>query len=112
MTTEEICDKNENIHRFMGHRVEDGWCYLWDGFNTRFQSSILKYNTSWDELMPVVEKISITAHVDIKIQKAGGCSIWVDGVMIAGAYNGTTIEQVYSCVERYITWHNAQNKTL
>jgi len=112
MTPQEINDKNEKIARFMGiESFENNGDTWWRFTGSEFDHYALKgddlhYNASWDWLMPVVEKISITALVDIKIHKSGGCSFWVDGTLISGAYNGTTIEQVYSCVHRFIDWYN------
>jgi len=106
----EINEKNEKIAQFMGYepgkKINNLNGYFVHPVGDCFKSGTAKYHKSWDWLMPVVEKISITALVDIRIHKSGGCSIWVDGTLISGAYNGSTINQVYSCVHRFIDWYN------
>lgn len=63
---------NEVIARFMGHEMDlQNWrlphqprVYLYDGY--WIPARKLKYHTSWDWLMPVVEKIESLSNLIIK----------------------------------------------
>ena len=62
----------------------------------------MKYHSSWDWLMPVVEKIEHTsAYVNVK-----GChvkiSTWVD------VNAPTKLEAVHKAVVEFIKWYNEQ----
>lgn len=101
MTPEEIREKNEKIHRFMGHRVENGWCYLEDGFNGRFHSSNLRYN-EWNELMPVLAKCNDVCKEmgypdDLELPEWHVLSV------------ACNIKLVYISVVDFIDWYNKQN---
>lgn len=76
----------------------------------------MQYHTSWDWLMPVVEKIErMGCIVEIWLSLGKGCKI-VKGSFkkpintIANTENNSTILAVYEAVVEFITWHNA-NKT-
>ncbi len=62
----------------------------------------LKYDHSWDWLMPVVEKIEETAPTNVKEINSKGLMIFEIG-LFAG------IETVYQSVLEYIKWYN-ENK--
>jgi hypothetical protein len=62
----------------------------------------LQYNTSWDWLMPVVDKIEKTAYVNIK-----GCAVDISTIVSTNA--PSKIDAVYKAVVEFIKWHN-QNK--
>lgn len=111
-TTEE---KNRMIAEFIGH-VRSGF----NGelvFNTEtreeFEVEQLKYHTSWDWLMPVVEKIEILGyHVETTTTLIGirnpkhNKDFYVVGVNIE---NLSKIEASYNAVIQFIEWYN-ENK--
>ena len=70
--------------------------------------SQLKYNTSWDWLMPVVEKI--IKVIGIKTIDECTREEWVVYTMITGLYIGTPIEYVYKYSVEFIKWYNEQEK--
>lgn len=66
----------------------------------------LYYHTSWDWLMPVVEKIRSTAGVCINSDsKEKHFAFEIFGLNIV-----TPIETVYMYVINYIKWYNLNNK--
>jgi hypothetical protein len=78
----------------------------------------LKYNSSWDELMPVVEKINSFDKTGVCIYPKH-CIISVDGTAQAGAHDfssgelpidGILIKIVHLSVTNYIKWYNNQQK--
>ena len=64
-----------------------------------------KYQTSWDWLMPVVEKIQFYAHVKIENTQ---CLITVNGNLITGVVGGDNIDNVYKAAIEFINWYNTQ----
>ena len=84
-----------------------------------------KCHTSWDWLMPVVEKIEPHAHVTVRV---GICTIWrkfmaakiyakennipfEDVMPIAECNDKGFIGNVYHAVYQFITWYNQQTTT-
>ncbi len=114
MTTE---DGNKLIAEFIGKPVtEDNNLYMSSEIDYTFPVH-LKYHSSWDWLMPVVEKIqSLSCNVNI-INNC--CQI----IMFDTSYSGepiykknktmanTKIENVYDSVIQFIQWYNQQQKT-
>lgn len=114
---------NELIAEFMGiPQMHDYKGVMWDIQRTGKQifgvrPDELRYHSSWDWLMPVVEKIeSLQFKVDIYFC---GCSItdrggqnttWPDGKPICHGLGDSKIEGAYQAVVEFIKWHN--HKTL
>ena len=110
MNNNEILEGNKLIAEFDGYPK---------GLNPDY---ILKYHTSWDWLMPVVENIRGIENGD------GGrytfnwkdykvwFSKWQDGSGIISEccmISGTTpIQAIYESVVEFIKWYNAQSKPL
>lgn len=116
-------DIDGNDHHFYKYPFEKGTPYPW--FKP-YRSEQMEFHTSWDWLMPVVEKImdtelpngkyanyvefSITNHDNI------GWIFWNKN--IPGDQNqqqsypmgGTRISRVYRSVVEFIKWHNQQSK--
>lgn len=118
MDSKEITEGNKIIAEFMGYKERLGR-YIRKNENELIYLTLpMKYHTSWDWLMPVVEKIR-------KMENGvGGCftfnwhdyrvwfSGWSDGsgvisecCMISGT---TPINAVYKAVVQFVKWHNTQ----
>lgn len=117
MTTEEIISGNELIAEFMGipkcdrcteacgrYKFGSGMYYLPEG---------MEYHSSWDWLMPVVEKIDTDFCSDYEvIIFSSSCHIQscIGGKQsFMGA--GKKIDAVYQAIIEFINWYNSQNKT-
>lgn len=139
MTEQEIIEGNKLIAHFMGAKsikpightgrdiefpVQTGGLYV-------HQTADLKYHSSWDWLMPVVEKIENTKTIDpvhkskvptnVIIHKSEGwekndfkqtCDIiqftW-DGHKISNSSN-SKIEAIYKSVVQFIQWYNSKQQ--
>ncbi len=62
-----------------------------------------KYHSSWDWLMPVVEKIQFFAQVKIENTQ---CIISVNGDCVALVHSGSNIENVFRACVEFIKWYN------
>lgn len=73
MTQEEITEGNILIAEFMGGKKlvnNDGLFTYWGPDNFQHESGeYLKYHSSWDWLMPVVEKIESLYCLEVSIRK-------------------------------------------
>ncbi|HUQ67178.1 MAG TPA: hypothetical protein VM101_13535 [Flavitalea sp.] len=127
--TEKDKSDNELIAEFMGAywpehpKNEYDSSFLYKDNKRWLQVDALKYNTSWDWLMPVVEKIENTEVVSIETVGLGEkmnvqinkrfCKIWFpfenDKPLITEIRN-TKIEAVYKGVIRWIKWYNNTHK--
>jgi hypothetical protein len=99
--TKQLAD-NELIALFMGWKKsdgEDGVYHRGQWYNDKFehlaQGAELEYNTSWDWLMPVVEKIG-----DLYPEYPGRISDFMQLSI------GSHIQQVYKDVIAFIKWYN------
>lgn len=117
MTAEQIYEGKELIAKFMGGRYvryeylsyEPKGC--WEGIalhsyaSTHPQTYDLKYNSSWDWLMPVITKIyGLEDYQDYKNSTA---DIFIDG----GVYiNTSDIISTFNDAVEFIKWYNNQNK--
>jgi len=114
---------NELIAEFMGlvpeywrltplHKRRLYWCIGKGGFG--MTASELKYNTSWDWLMPVVEKINNTKHptlnerIDVIIYRRT-CHINDIQQIIIETTGKDMLECTYKAVVSFIKWYNQQN---
>jgi hypothetical protein len=115
---------NGLIAEFMGGRY-DAMSNSWTGLPEKYHAghmitwayspADLMYSSSWDWLMPVVEKIeSLTLPVTgyrMVIVKIDDCTCSMQG----NRYNYTRfsgeskIEAVYKAVVKFIKWYNTQN---
>lgn len=133
MTQEEILEYNQLIAVFDGKKIisEDEFNKLgeiaYTGENSNIKWGIIEYlayHLSYDEIMPVVEKIrslnysvnlsgvSTICHNSIRksgIKKETGKE-WDEILPIAEVVNGLEINQVHSLVVQFIKWYNTQNK--
>ena len=87
------------------------------GFNEYRTADMFSYHSSWDWLMPVVEKIekdfatefeitiySASCYIQKWNKKKQSWDSFVSGV-------GKKIEAVYDAVVQFIQWYNSQSKT-
>lgn len=114
----EIIEKNRLIAEFMGAKV-NGPCvnYPQPHFKIKLWSDTeLEYHTSWDWLMPVVEKIeSLGYRVSIErwlVQILEESSTDIFGLINAMAEKetDTKINLTVKAVIDFIQWYNTHNK--
>lgn len=121
MTQQEIKKGNELIADFMGlESFEDSrYGKLWtnpasDGIHAKTAFD-LKYQKSWDWLMPVVEKIAkMKFRVKINSNHVD-TSVIIQGVedsesVLNIMYYSRPIEAVYTAAVQFIKWYNEQSK--
>lgn len=111
--------KNKIIAEFMGYRYETGvslsgsWSRYFKNGGT-FEDSFpeAKYDTSWDWLMPVVEKIEAIpgAYVDIhrEATKVKFCPKEISEWSHTAWNQESKITHVYTAVTKFIEWYNSQ----
>ena len=102
----------------------DGWNFLPNGncwherFNDHGQqiemipSILSQYHTSWDWLIPVVEKIELLGYVVIIQQRS--CYIQshdTRSVLSTAQLFDSKIQTVWTAVISFIQWYNSQSKT-
>jgi len=135
MTQEEILEGNKLIAEFMGAKPcknywredalehedweHDEWTNTTrEYFVTKIHKvSELKYHSSWDWLMPVVEKIEMDCKCDVHIyahynwKEPNRCAIydWKDKE-IASKSNDSKIIAVWLAVVEFIKWHNNETR--
>ena len=110
LLTATLEEGNKLIAEFMGLiETEPGYLYN-DQFEKAFLKDYLGYNSSWDWLMVVVEKIEQSQpegfNTMIELRR---CYIECPGITIEGQSNNSKIEAVFNAVCEYITWIN-ENK--
>lgn len=133
MTQEQIQESNQLIAQFMGAKVinDTDYNYAVYRFENRKPGDCylhqMEYHSSWDWLMPVVEKIEAMGHKTI----IGGGDYWgnymnilfgknekehrellltVDAETKAMNKGDSKIEAVYSTVVDFIKWYNQQKQ--
>lgn len=125
MTQEEILKRNEAIALFMGvhHEIrkytnnpdDKGiMIYFFPDAGTKetylLDAKELPYNTRWDWLMPVVEKIeSIENSDDYEVDIFSNCCE-IGCKDEHSAVGKTKIEAVWQAVIQFILWYNQNNK--
>ena len=126
MTKEEIIEGNKLIAEFMGgvydSDVNEYWFYLNPpNWTSKFAPTTyeLKYHSSWDWLMPVVEKIEndLKDSFNVDIVNNNQCEIVKNGSKFICGYGFETvynskIEAVYYSVVAFIKWYNSCKKDL
>tara|TARA_R110000803_G_scaffold76747_3_gene141488 strand:+ start:4217 stop:4609 length:393 start_codon:yes stop_codon:yes gene_type:complete len=122
---------NKLIAEFMGLSIKEGVCYYTDAddmfpMGIEVEEPYLPYNTSWDWLMPVVEKIEsynasvtinglysvfnkkvghqVTIRIEAVEMNEGGNSAWVleDEYLHHSDIKDSKIEAVYQAVVEFI----------
>ncbi len=129
MTPKQIMSTNQFIAEFMGFKmqVEDfhGINIIQDPDGETYDLGQLKYNTSWDYLMPVVEKIEdlsfnsgygFSVIIDnwecfIKDRLSGEIIVSVSATASDNKYKSISkIDAVFKAVIEFINWYNNRNK--
>jgi hypothetical protein len=104
---------NELIAEFMG--LESGYMgvgimYRWGTMS--YKPEALQYDTSWDWLMPAVEKIESLEFTFVIDNNEANILSDVDcdkGLLILKQYP-TKIQSVYAAVVEFIKWYNSQKQ--
>ena len=101
-------ENNKLIAEFMGMVLsnivsKEGKRWIKKGlFQPDYLTSELQYNSSWDWLMPVVEKIRDSEEA--RLYRNG--KLLTMNIFEAIQYSG--IEETYEAVVEFIKWHNEQ----
>jgi len=109
-------EKNKLIAEFMQKGSEGFGLYDFDGSHWRLDQ--LEFHSSWDWLMPVVDKIEGLTEVDTNgcffvLESIGNHSKFIldDGTRIFGdTVEDTRQESIFIAVVEFIQWYNKQNK--
>jgi len=119
-TEDEIIEGNMLIAEFMSVSqvsAENGHFYYVNGDSYKE----LRYHSSWDWLMPVVEKINkMNAAIVINPHNVNITTHVIDHLLQDDSYlkqyffkpsghNYTPIEAVWQCVVEFIKWYNEKN---
>jgi hypothetical protein len=115
MKQEEIFDNNKIIAKFMGYGYKQygGWGYHYYNQETGDiwkNDAQLKYHSSWDWLMPVVEKIeSVDFIVSMRQSSITICNnICKTPYFQSHEVSNTKIESTYKAVIAFVKWYNTQ----
>jgi len=116
MTQEEIIEGNNKlIGKFMGghDNGQNRWYNIFLGQNGYYWSDQLKFHSSWEWLMSVVEKIE-SLEWNVNINK--NCCIYDNQHKITACgksitrLGDTKIESVWLAVVEFIKWYNKEVK--
>lgn len=113
MTQEQIIEGNKLIadspfsHEGMRESIADDKAR---GYDDDYCYRSLKYDSSWDWLMPVVEKIELVKGE--RRFSSGAPRIHLAGKLrsITTIPLGTPIQDVWLAIVEFITWYNTQSK--
>jgi hypothetical protein len=115
MTQEQINEAKKVVAAFMGIELIEGAFPMFDPVaqtGIRGDINYLLYNTDWNHLMPVVQKIE-------SLQGGSFCSIKIESNICRAYYNGrlincisilnkTKIQMVFECVVDFIKWYKKE----
>ena len=108
MKANEIIEGNKLIAEFMGVDVDSYTSYA-EELRKCYSESDLEYHSSWDWLMPVVDKLMSTKQCDMIIHAKNLVVISYGGKTFS-YYEMSLIENVWIAVVEFIKWYNSQNK--
>lgn len=104
-------DNNKMIAEFMGLDYIKG---LDKFYNCGFEVGKLNYHTSWDWLMPVVEKIEGLGYTFEKnyqpIDRDWQCLIVKGNDILHQQFDRKSLNASYNLVVDFIKWYNTQNQ--
>ncbi len=122
ISNEETLDGNKLIAEFDGWSIEKGMESEGNPFYVKgldiCLTSKMQYNSSWDWLMPMVEKINHMPHrmgFFINNQFCGAHGLLHGGMSVSKTIvkietgNNPLIQSVYKAVVEFIKWHNTKN---
>jgi len=103
----ETLEKNKLIAEFMNYPQsgidnKDPYYYA---MKHCFDNNLMKYHSSWDWLMPVVEKIE-SLGLNTKIYTGHTTIASRDASFISQKLNDSKIEATYEAVVEFIKWFN------
>lgn len=98
-------ENNKLIAEFMGYNVEGDYLTLPDMLESLDLEEEVHFHSSWDWLMPVVEKIT----QETKEFKEGHIDSCLHTPLASALIRFTDRELVYEEVVEFIKWHN-ENK--
>lgn len=121
MSEQEIIEGNKLIAEFIGIKQNDFGHWINKDHLLGSQSKLfdfeLKYHSSWDWLMPVVEKIEndLQDSFNVDIINKNQCEIVRNGNEFICGYgfetvNHSKIEAVYNSIVEFIKWYNLCQK--
>ena len=113
LTKTETTENNKLIAEFMGETSNTYYVAGVDEFGDVVWSKELLYNTSWDWLMPVVDKIEKQGCIiEIWMSLATGCRIMEVSREVKSwtttMEHNEPIMAVYIAVIEFIKWHNSK----
>ncbi len=97
-------EDNKLIAGFMGKKIQNDWVILGGKYNSQYHISVLKYQSDWNDLMSVVEKINKTLEpltVSLQVTTAG-----VFLTKIHNAICEVDIKLAHSEIVSAIKWYN------
>lgn len=108
----EVGSDAELIARFMGGKFYPNGIHSEWRFPDGSRPKELLYHTSWDWLMPVVEKIHKIKGIHYIIEGSCCMVIYNYGNLIVKESTDSMIETVYRAVGEFIKWYNLNTKPL
>jgi len=112
MKQNEIIEGNKVIADFAALKSESGyWLLIVKSDSGWFNFLELKYNESWDWLMPVVEKIESLGYYFMINKWTSAYTNGADGdrISITTVEGKTKILNTWKAVVEFIKWHNQNN---
>lgn len=111
METREILEGNKLIAEFLGYDTSKHWWYNLKGGLPAIKAENIKYHSSWNELMPIVEKIAKKYNVRITWMPSAINVTYIerDDVFddeIASMGGMSAIENTWYAVVNFIKWAN------
>lgn len=55
---DKIIAQKKLIAQYMGYKLDNDWVIIDDSYDGKYHVSVLDYHSSWNKIMPVVEKIN------------------------------------------------------
>jgi len=111
METNTIQESNRLIAEFMGwekgenYSEEYPFYEAWDEIIDQYVPADMKFNISWDWLMPVVEKIEHLKGCHVIITTSLLCEIFHFGKLVNNRSGDTKIESVYNAVVDFVKYY-------
>lgn len=111
LIAEFLCFKYRNQAKYWGRYPLDDNSFL--SLKGEVEMHSLKFHSSWDWLMPVVEKIeslNFTTSIYHLPKTLNTVKILSGGADVVGVNGETKIEAIYKTVVEFIKWYNSCQK--